>query len=106
MLRSGTLVSEEVVLFEVLPIDKVKHLTIKSVRKYGHLTLVGTLRLYIRSANFLKYQYDNLKTRIINSGGNGSAEDKTRVSKFLKMMSEYKEKIREIKHQIKEEENL
>ena len=34
----------------------------------------------------------------------GHWPEKNEVSKFLKMISEYKRKIREIKHQIKEEE--
>jgi hypothetical protein len=32
--------------------------------------------------------------------------EKTEPNKFLKMISEYKHKIKKIKHQIKEEENL
>ena len=36
---------------------------------------------------------------------NGKAGEKVEVSKFLKMMSDYKQKIREIRHKIKEEEN-
>jgi len=88
---------------------KVKHLTFTNIKKYGHLSLVEILRFHFRSSNVLKNKYEEVKTKIKNvnkkNQANGKAGEKVEVSKFLKMMSDYKQKIREIRHKIKEEEN-
>ena len=97
--------SEEEVLLEIPHLEKVKHFTIKNIKKYGHISLVETLRFYIRSSNFLKNKYEEIKIKNIQYR-NRLASDlpEKQVSKFLKMISDYKHKIREIKHKIHEEE--
>jgi len=89
---------------------KIKYLTQKSVKRYGYLVLVATLRWHIRFSNLLKYQYQKIKTVLkemthkhITLQGDTPPETRE-VSGFLKMISEYKHKIRNIKHKIKEEE--
>jgi RAB protein geranylgeranyltransferase component A len=60
----------------------------------------------------LKRNYKAIKTKLVNrinkSKNNiaGELPEKREVSKFLKMVSEYKHKIKKIKHQILEEENI
>ena|SRR3989344_8829845 len=98
--------AEEDRQFEIHPyIKEVKYITIKNIKKYGHISLVETLRFYIRSSNFLKNKYEEIKIKNIQYR-NRLASDlpEKQVSKFLKMISDYKHKIREIKHKIHEEE--
>ena len=88
--------------------EEWKHSAVKNIKKYSYLALVGTIRFYIHSLNFIKKQYEAVKSKATNMiqkrvKNNGVS---TEPSKFLKMISDYKHKIRKIKHQIKEEENL
>jgi len=93
--------SEEEVLLEIPHLEKVKHFTIKNIKKYEHIGLVAVLRLYVRFSNFLKNKYEEKKTRIKeNHANNGEKE----ISKFLKVIGDYKRKIRVMKHKIHEEE--
>lgn len=109
LLQNGeTLVIQEEVLFEFPDFREWRQITTAHIKKYGRVSVVTTLRFYLRSTNLLKNKYAELKNKTKNIGNKRSDNPlkKAEVSKFLKMVSEYKEKIREIKHQIKEEENL
>ncbi|OGI57249.1 hypothetical protein A3B85_00205 [Candidatus Nomurabacteria bacterium RIFCSPHIGHO2_02_FULL_37_13] len=90
-------------------LQKIKHLVFENTKKYGHLSVVAILRFYIRFSNFLKYKYEEIKIKIKNANtknhANGDLSEKVEVSKFLKIISDYKNKIKEIKHKIREEEN-
>ncbi len=89
-------------------LQKIKHFSYESVRKYEHIILVAVVRLYVRFSNFLKYTYGELKTKIkdIRKKRNGNATEGTKQepNKVLKMISEYKQRVRHIKHKIVEEE--
>jgi len=91
---------------------KVKYLAKRGLKKYGYLLLVTTLRFYFRIANLIKYQYQKMKTQIKETilkhtaDHTGNATKEREVSGFLKMISEYKYKIRNIKHKIREEEKI
>ncbi|MFZ1019749.1 MAG: hypothetical protein WAN61_02035 [Minisyncoccia bacterium] len=88
-------------------LEEWKYLTVKNIKKHGYKGLVATVRFYVLGTNFLKNKLGQVKTKIKNLRGKKLNEmEKREVSGFLKMISEYKQKIREIKHQIKEEENL
>ncbi|TSC77666.1 MAG: hypothetical protein G01um101424_289 [Parcubacteria group bacterium Gr01-1014_24] len=110
LFKNGQTPNREEVLFEVPHLEEIRHFVTKNIKKYGHMGLVITLRFYIRSSNFLKYQYEEVKIKIKNVSGknknglNGDLPEKAEVNKFLKMISDYKNKIREIKHKIHEEE--
>ena len=111
LLRNGQSFSEDSgngrVLFEVPYIREIRHVTIKNLKKYGHVSLVMTLRFYIRSNNFLKNKYEETKIRIrkmTKKGPDVSLQIEVEENKFLKMISDYKHKIREIKKKINEEE--
>ena len=108
MVRNGQALTGERVVFEIPHLEKVKDLAVKNIKKYGHLSLVVTLRLYIRSTNFFKNKYEEIKIKIKNintkNHANGDSSEKIEVSKFLKIISDYKRKIREMKHKIHEEE--
>ena len=107
LLQNRQISSNTEILFEVSHLEKVKLFTIKNIKKYGHILLVETLRLYIRFSNFLKNKYQEIKIKIRNRNKkNNLNSEKREISKFLKTIGDYKNKIREIKHKIKKEENL
>ena len=108
LLRNGQVLAREEILFGIPHIEKVKDLFIKNLKKYGHISLVMTIRSYVRSTNLLKNKYGEIKIKIrdmTQKSLHGNSSEKTEVSKFLKMILDYKRKIREIKHKIHEEEN-
>jgi hypothetical protein len=91
--------------------EELKHSAIKTIKKHRYTGLVTIVRLYVKSSNFIENKYEQIKIKIkdiyhnkINNGN--TIKEKREVPKFLKVISEYKNKIREIKHKIKEEENL
>ncbi len=87
-------------------IQKVKFLAVEGTKKSVHFTVVNILRLHVKSSNAIKNKYTAIKARINDkmNEDDGTGE-KVGVSKYLKMISDYKQKIREIKHKIHEEEN-
>ena len=110
LLKNGTLtIRKEEIIFGVPPLEKVKNLTIAHTKKLGHASLVATLRMYVRASNFLKNRYEEMKTQIKSMSAikniDGIMSQKKEASGFLKMISDYKKKIREIKHKIHEEES-
>jgi len=91
--------------------EELKHSTIKTIKKHRYTGLVTIVRIYVRSSNFIKNKYEQVKIKIKNIylkkiRSETEVKEKQEVPKFLKIISEYKNKIREIKHKIKEEENL
>jgi hypothetical protein len=93
--------------FELPYLKEVKHLTVQGAKKHGYSLLVLIVRSYIQSTNFLKEKYTEIKTKIkerINKKHENG--EKKEISKFLKIIGDYKNKIREITHKIKNEENL
>ncbi|OGI85462.1 hypothetical protein A3A92_00295 [Candidatus Nomurabacteria bacterium RIFCSPLOWO2_01_FULL_37_49] len=109
LLQNGQTLERKEISFKIPHLEKIKHLTVKNMKKYGHMSLVTTLRFYVRSMNLLKNKYEETKIKIKNfntrKDSNGNGAEKVEVSKFLKMISEYKHKIRAIKQKIHEEEN-
>jgi len=88
-------------------LEEWKYFFVQSVKKYSYLGLVATVRFYVHSALFLKRKYQEAKDKIeaIRAKKLNIGEiEKKEASKFLKMISDYKHKIRRIKHHIKEEE--
>ena len=109
MLKNGVLLHREETFFKAPYLEEWKHLTSKNVKRHGYTVLVATIRFYVRFSNLLKNKYQEIKIKIKNirsRKSNSNLSGKQEISKFLKIISEYKYKIREIKHKIKEEENL
>ncbi len=107
LLQNGQVSSNEEVTFEVPHLEKVKHFTIENIKKYEHIILVKTVRLYVKGINFFKNKYQAVKIKIKDRRmkNNLNGENKE-TSKFLKIIGDYKNKIREITHKIKKEEDL
>ena len=99
--------NHEEILLELPYLKEIKHATIQNTKKHGYALLVMTVRFYVRFANFLKSKYEEIKIKIRNlSTENNVNGEKKEISKFLKVIGDYKRKIRELKHKIKKEENL
>ena len=107
VLKNEQILNQEEILFEIPYLKEIKHITIKNVRKHGYAGLVTALRFYIRFTNFLKDKYKEIKVKIENKSNENHANgEKKEISKFLKIIGDYKNKIRDIKHKIKREEDL
>ncbi len=90
-------------------LHKIKFLVYKNIKKYGYLVLVTVIRLSIRSSNFIKTKIKKLSDivkKILVKNKPEQANSPKEVSKFLRMISDYKHKISKIKHRIKEEEGI
>ncbi|MBP6883747.1 MAG: hypothetical protein KBC06_00745 [Candidatus Pacebacteria bacterium] len=106
--RNGQIFAQEYPHPFVPHIENLKRFSYKSLRKYEHIALVATLRMYVRFSNYTKYSYSvlvaKIKTAINKDRFDGDTADKREISKFLKIISDYKKRVRNIKHRIKEEE--
>ena len=93
-------------------LQKIKYLASKGTKKLSYVTLFVTLRFFIKSSSFIKNKSTilakEIKTRFKKFRKDTSDEtaEKKEVSKYLKIISEYRHKIRAIKHRIKEEEGI
>ena len=110
MLQNGQILNKEETLLETAYLGELKHLTIRNIKRHGYTGLVTIIRLYIKSSNFIKNKNKQIKIKIKDklskhsSRLNGDLPKSQEIPKFLKIISEYKQKIREIKHKIHEEE--
>jgi hypothetical protein len=108
LVKSGEYELHEEVTFEIPYLDEIKNITVESVKKYEHKSLVFIVKSYIQSTNFLKNKYQELKIKVQNihvkNHSTGELIQKVEASKLLKIVSSYKHKITEITHKIKEEE--
>ena len=106
ILEHEQILNQEEILFELPYFKKIKHFTVENIKKNGNILLVATVRFYVRGANLFKNKYEEIKIKIKNkSMKNNINGEKKEISKFLKIIGDYKNKIREIKHKIKKEEN-
>lgn len=103
----GEIPDHDEVLLEIPYLKEMRNAAGRGVRKYGYALLVVFIRFYVRAVSLFRDKYREIKMRIKNrSTRNGSNGEKKEISKFLKIIGEYKHKIREIKHRIKREEDL
>lgn len=92
-------------------LQKIKYLTLKGTKKFGYVILFVTLRFFIKSSNFTKTKglvlIKEIKNKLKkNKGSLDETIEKKEVSRYLKIISEYRHKIRVIKHRIKKEEGI
>ncbi len=111
LVRNGEIPEPEHAHPFVPDIEKAKHFTYQNIKKYEHLALVWILRIYVRLSSFLKLKYAELKTkikiRLMKKRTDGVVEmSGAEANKFLKIISDYKHRIRHIKHKIKKEEGI
>ena len=93
-------------------LQKIKHLTFKNTKKFGYVVVFTTLKFFIKSSNFIKTKSVLLIKEIKNKFKKNKEElpnesiVKREPSKYLSIISEYRQKIRKMKHKIKEEEGI
>lgn len=110
LIRNGVVFEEYRVMSDEDYWEELKRSLSKGLRVLGFVMLVGIIRLYVKTTNYLKSTYEIGKTRIKEirarrMSKNGAVEVKPQeASKFLKMVGNYKRKIRRIKEKVKEEE--
>ncbi len=109
--RNEEILGREDVLHPFEPhIEKIKNITAKSAKAYGYMALVETIRLYIKSSNLMKQKFKETKGTVKNlinkttNGGTVNSEGVQEDNIFLKKVTEYKKKIRQIKHKVRREE--
>ncbi|MEI7765587.1 MAG: hypothetical protein WCI93_03315, partial [bacterium] len=67
------------------------------------------LRIYILSLNFINKKRKELALKIksyLNKNNHPEIEGKKEVSKYMKVISEYRQKIKKMKNKIEEEEGI
>lgn len=111
LLKNGTLILKQKKLPLKIPdLHEVKYVLTKKSRKYGFITLIILVRFYVLSSDLVKknYQISKEKTKkLITKYIYKKKENENKeASKFLKRISDYKQKIQRIKNQIKKEEGL
>lgn len=89
------------------PIHEVRHIFVKNTRQYSLIILSIILRTSIRTYIILKRKGSEISSKIINKYNKSTAKlapEKREVNRFLKGISEYKNKIKNLKEKIIEEE--
>jgi hypothetical protein len=107
ILQDGQILHKDEILKDS-SLEEWKHIAVQNLKKYSYNGLVKIIRLYVHFSDFLKIKYQTVKVKVKNTYIEKLQKkevQKPEANKFLKMISEYKYKIRRIKHQIKEEEN-
>jgi len=108
MLRKGEIqMKERKEFIEAQYLEELKGATVDNLKKVSYHGLVIFIRLYVRASSAIKGWWDNLKNQIKNlykKNSKGLPEEKQEINKFLKMIGDYKRKVREIKHRIRREE--
>ena len=110
LIKNGKHEVQEGVSFEIPYLEETKGLLFRNIKRYEHLSLVAMVRSYVQLTNFLKNKHEEVKTKITHKFHRNTkllesdTSGKQEASKFLKMISDYKHKITEIKHKIHEEE--
>jgi hypothetical protein len=98
--------SAEEIVFDETYWNELKIEIIKDIKKWAYLALVAIVRFYVYTTDFLKKEYALLKNKIQSMGPNKQAvgvPEEKKENKFLKMISDYKYKVRKIRYQIKRE---
>ena len=108
LLKNQPQIIEERVLIETPDLQEIRYIFIRKTKEYGYIALVEIIRFSVRSSKLLKRKYKEAKKKIKHLARKhiahrGETKEKD-VSGFLKKVSEYKHKLREIKDKVIEEE--
>jgi hypothetical protein len=110
MIQNGQITvqgSIEEISFKFPAIEEWKQIAAKGIKKYSYSFLVAIIRFYFRSINILKMWYQKIRVRFSRLSKKSTlVPEKKETSKFLKIVSSYKRKIRKIKEKVRKEESL
>lgn len=108
LIDKGEVLVLEGAKFEVPYLKEAKRIGINSAKHFEHEVLVIVVRYYMNLSNVVRHLYRETKKGFhrINTKDHPSGEkiEKIQVSKLLKMIEDYQDRIEHIKHQIREEE--
>lgn len=94
----------------VIDFDKIKHTAIEGLKGFEHALIWVILRTYLVSKNLFKKTKkelaEKIKARLDRRHSENGIADKKEVSGYIKVISDYRQKIKHIKHKIKEEEGI
>ncbi len=98
-------------VIDVPDFDHVLKLIRQKSRRYGYVTLIILIRIYVVSVHAIKKYSRKLwfwiKQKVLGFKTQGKVVKASReANKFLLKVGEYKDRIRKIKDKIKEEEGL
>lgn len=111
LVRNGEVGGGKHFHFFVFDLIRVRQLAKNGVRRYGYIMLVFILRSNVKISNMVKLQFEkavlNIENMLTRKSRSSSGENQkpAEVSGFLKMVSEYKRKVRRIKNRISTEED-
>ena len=99
----------EILISDIFNSDKIKHSAVRISKRTGHALIWILLRNYLVSIHFINKKSKEIWVKIKN-GLHRNYQEKLKenkeVSKYIKIISEYQQKIRKMKHKIKEEEGI
>ena len=88
-------------------LQKIQNTALDGLKNLGKLVIFTILKIYVKLGNFLKNKYSELKTKIKNLKNQNQTNSGLlgiETNKFLKVVSEYKNKLSKMKNNIDEEE--
>lgn len=111
LLRNGQVLTVEGTHPFAGELEKIKKLTFKNIKKLSIILLFIILKVFIKSSNFLKIKSLSIlryiKRKLIKESKDLDNEiGRKEASKYLKIISEYRHRIRQMKHMIRKEEGI
>lgn len=103
LIRNGNVIHQETLPRLIPDIQTLKYTARKTTKQGVYIATVIVIKLYVQSGNLAKNIYDKTKVKIQSLKKKDHATEKKEASKFLKMISDYKYKVKHIKRQIEEE---
>jgi len=86
-------------------LERARHVAYVNFKKYEHLALVTIVTLSVRFSKMVTSGYRALLAKIQGMRKPKADGAEAEENKFLGIITDYKHRIRHIKHKIKEEEN-
>lgn len=106
-LREGRVLEPGEFLFEIPTLADIRAKTAEKTKVAGELGLIGAVKFYLHSSNLFKALSREtkafVKKMIYEYYSSRNKDGEHEASKFLKMVGEYKQKVRKIKRKIEEE---
>lgn len=96
--------------FDVPELEDIKVIVVKQMKRYGYLTLVTTLRIYVRGGKLANTLARTIARKAMTLNDKYLSKKKetkgAQTSIFLRTIGEYKRKIKKLKDRIKQEEGI
>lgn len=110
LIRNGYVFEERHTVLNEHYFEELKISAVRNIKKLGFIILVAAIRLYVKFSSFMQSVYQQalvkIKDMLAKKSANGEIVEIGETNKFLKMVGQYKRRIRKIKEKVKEEENL